>query len=43
MLKGKNALEMIAKLHFSAKIAAHAKSIPLSSQMVGKIQYSLNK
>lgn len=43
MLKGKNALKMIGKLHFSAKTAAHAKSIPLSSQMAGKTQYSVNK
>lgn len=43
MLKGKNVLEMIGKLHFSAKIATYAKSIPLSSQMAGKTQYSLNK
>lgn len=43
MLKGKNALEMIGKLHFSAKIVTHAKSIPLPSQMAGKTQYSLNK
>lgn len=43
MLKGKNALEMIGKLHFSAKIATHAMSIPLCAQMVGKTQHSLNK
>lgn len=36
-------LEMMGKLHFSAKIVTHAKSIPLSSQMAGKTQCSLNK
>lgn len=30
-------------LEISAKIATRAKSIPLSSQMVGKTQHSLNK
>lgn len=42
-VEGKNALEIIGKLYFSAMIATQAKSIPLSSQMVGKTQYSLNK
>lgn len=36
-------LEMMGKLHFSAKIATHAKSIPLSSQMADKTQCSLRK
>jgi len=39
----KTVLEMMGKLHFSAKIVTHAKFIPLSSQMAGKTQCSLNK
>lgn len=43
MIGGKIVLEMIGKLHFSAKIATHAKSTALSSQMGGKTQCSLKK